>query len=180
LIVASVDVARFVLNGVEVAGQRPAGDLHAALGKPSRIVAAGPPAPPGHRNSQIHFYDEAGLYLLEHHYTYTVGEIGFVLWRDEAVRKPTSDLSCEVRVGGVLLHPGLTERDLLASTVPFDRQIAGIWSWKSAPLYVGFLSRGRKNRSGRRAAKRYVITVSVCFDGDPFEARYRPPGHKRS
>jgi hypothetical protein len=174
LIVASVDVTRFLLNGVEVAGQRPVGDFHAALGKPSRIVAAGPPAPLGHRNNQIHFYDEYGLYLVEHHYTYTISEICFVVWRDEAVHKPTGELSCDARVGGVLVHPGLTERELLASTVPFEGQIAGLWSWKSASLYVGFQSRGHKNQSGRRASKRYVISVSVCFEGDPFEDRYRP------
>jgi hypothetical protein len=174
LVAASVDLTRFVLNGVEIGDQRPVGDFHAVLGTPSRIVAAVPPAPPGHRNNQIHFYDEDGLYLIEHHYTFTIGEICFVLWRDEAVHKPTGELAGALNVGGVAVHAGIAERELLASAIPFEARVAGLWSWKGAPLYVGFQSRGRKDRSGRRASKRYAIAVSICFEGDPFETRHRP------
>jgi hypothetical protein len=175
LVTASVDVARFVLNGVEITGQRPVSDFHLILGKPTRILAAGPPAPPGHRNNQIHFYDDAGLYLNEHHYTYTVGAITFVLWRDEAIHKPTTELKGGLTVGGVHVQAALTERELLASSIPFEPKLPrGHWSWKSGPLYVGFSARGRKGMSERRSSIRHVIAISVCFEGDPFEKRYRP------
>jgi hypothetical protein len=164
-----------VLNGVEITGQRPVGDFHSILGKPSRILAAGPPAPPGHRNNQIHFYDDDGLYLNEHHYTYAIRAINFVLWREEAIHKPTAELAGGLTVGGVPVGAPLAERQLLASSIPFEPElIRGDWSWKSGPLYVGFSARGRKGMSGRRSSIRYVIEISVCFEGDPFEKRYRP------
>jgi hypothetical protein len=174
LVTASVDVARFVLNGVEISGQRPVRDFHSVLGKPTRILG-GPPAPPGHRNNQIHFYDDDGLYLNEHHYTYTIGAITFVLWRDEAIHKTTAELAGGLTVGGVPVQAPLAERQLLASSIPFEPQLVrGDWSWKSGPLYVGVSARGRRGVSGRRSAIRRVIEISVCFEGDPFEKRYRP------
>jgi hypothetical protein len=174
LVSASVNTDRFVLNGVELTGQRPVRDFHAILGEPTRIVAAGRPAPAGHRNNQLHFYDDDGLYLIEHHYTYTIRSVSFVLWRDEAIHKPTRELSGEFLVGGVPVNAGIAERELIASSIPFEGRVRGDWSWRAGGLYVGFRSRGRKCPSGRRASTRYVIAVSVCLEGDPFETRYRP------
>jgi hypothetical protein len=49
------------------------------LGTPSKTIEAGPPAPWGHRNHQIHIFDDLGLYLNEHHVTALIGEVAFVL-----------------------------------------------------------------------------------------------------
>ncbi len=42
------------------------------LGQPQRVAPAGPPAPVGHRNNHVHFYDHLGITLSEHHYTYQI------------------------------------------------------------------------------------------------------------
>ena len=52
--------------------------------------------------------DEVGLYLIEHHATRLVDEVVFVLWLEEAMFKPVREYGGELKVGGVLLLPGMT------------------------------------------------------------------------
>src|SRR5271155_3822560 len=60
----------------------------AVLGVTSRVVEPSPTAPYGHRNNQIHLFDEFGLYLIEHHETRLIDAAVFVLWLEESPFKP--------------------------------------------------------------------------------------------
>ncbi len=77
---AIVDAGRFTLNGRSFCDAEPAKVFHELLGHPDRLEEAGQPAPFGHRNNQIHFYDDLGMYLNEHHYTILIQGVTFVLW----------------------------------------------------------------------------------------------------
>ena len=67
----------------------------AVLETPARTEEPSPPAPYGHRNNQIHLFDDLGLYLIEHHATRLVVAVVFVLWRDEAAWLRTARLAWE-------------------------------------------------------------------------------------
>jgi hypothetical protein len=56
---AELDVT--VINGLAVMAAVQPQRLWAVLGEPSRIVDPAAPAPFGHRNNQIHVYDNLGL-----------------------------------------------------------------------------------------------------------------------
>src|SRR4029450_7141429 len=49
------------------------------LGSPSRTESPGAPAPAGHRNNQIHFFDNLGIYLNEHHATRLIQGVTFAV-----------------------------------------------------------------------------------------------------
>ena len=85
-VAAVITLDHLVLNGELLVEARPPSLFHNLLGPPSRIFAAGPPAPYGHRNSQIHVYDSLGIFLNEHHYTYAIEAVSFVC----ALRNPIS------------------------------------------------------------------------------------------
>ena len=70
-----VDSAGALINGELVNAAKPVDFFHQLMGLPSRVLAAGAPAPAGHRNNQIHCYDDLGITLNEHHYTYQIHSI---------------------------------------------------------------------------------------------------------
>jgi hypothetical protein len=80
----------------------------AVLESPPRVVEPSPPAPYGHRNNQIHLFDELGLYLIEHHATRLVDAVVFVLWLEESAFKPVCEYLGELTIGGVRFFPGMT------------------------------------------------------------------------
>jgi hypothetical protein len=174
LLRACASLDRFTLNGVEFREAAPVGRFHEVLGLPSRIIDPAPPAPVGHRNNQIHMYDALGVYLNEHHYTYTIGEVTFVLWPEESPFEPACPCGPGVEIGGITIYPGISERELLCSSIRFTQQLAGTWSAAADDLWIGFDAKGRKGRTGRRGKKRYVATLSVCLRDDPWDTRYRP------
>jgi hypothetical protein len=145
------------------------------LGEPSRIIAAGPPAPWGHRNNQIHAYDSEGLYLNEHHYTYLVSAVTFVLWPEEAHFDLEAPFTGELDLAGRCISSGISEEELLDCAVPFESALRGSWHARGSRLYIAFNSIGRKGRSRRRSKKRCVRDLSVCFKHDPWHRRFRPP-----
>ena len=95
-------------NGAKIQAADTVPSFHTLFGQPSRIVPAGPPAPYGHRNNHIHYYDAKGLTLNEHHYTYQIHEINIILDPERAIL-PTSDpFSDELTIEGVRITPGDT------------------------------------------------------------------------
>jgi hypothetical protein len=78
-----------------------------ALGAPTRSVMPGPPPPYGHRNNVIHFYDQLGFILREHHSTRLISGIDFQLDPSRSVFPAASRYSGELWVCGVGVHPGM-------------------------------------------------------------------------
>lgn len=95
---ASIAMNGLTLNGARLASSCPPETLHSLLGKPTRVVEAGSPAPAGHRSGQIHFYDDLGIYLNEHHYTFQIQEVVFVLSVEESPFRPAVAIHGELLV----------------------------------------------------------------------------------
>lgn len=170
---AVIDAGQFTLNGRSFRDAAPLGRFHDVLGCPDRIEAVGQSAPVGHRNNQIHFYDELGLYLNEHHYTYSITAVTFVLWREEAAFRLRNEINGQLRLGGIEMNPGITELDLQDTKIPFVSELRGTWHFESDELWIGFDSKGEKGPTGRRSKRRRIVSVSVCLKHDPWDTRFR-------
>lgn len=77
------------------------------LGKPNRWIMPGDPPPYGHRNNVIHFYDELGFFLREHHATYLIEGIDIVLDTTDSIFPTKSAYSGELHVCGVSVYAGM-------------------------------------------------------------------------
>ena len=68
-----IDVSRdrrsVLVNELAIASAPPINALIEVLGKASRVDGGVTPAPWGHRNNQIHVFDDLGVYVNEHHFT---------------------------------------------------------------------------------------------------------------
>lgn len=133
------------------------------LGQTARIIEPSPPAPYGHRNNQIHLYDELGLYLIEHHSTRNVDAVVFVLWLDEATFKPVREFSGDLAIGGVQVHPGMTPREFTNCTITFEGPILGLWNARQGGLSIGLTDKKVRLPSGRRGKSHRFVDVSFCF-----------------
>lgn len=173
-VTAVIESDRFELNGRALEHSQPVQTMYQLLGPSGRIVAAGPAAPIGHRNNQIHLYDRVGLYLNEHHFTYQIEAITFVLWREEATFTIDNDFDGELKVGGIPVSPGITESLMLKSAIPFISRIRGTWQFESGGVWVGFETKGQRLPSRRRSKSRRLVSLSVCLQHDPWDTRYRP------
>ena len=68
-----------MINGHRLYGQVMLNRYEEAFGRPTRSFPAGPPAPVGHRNNQVHVFDTKGIYLTEHHASRLIQSVNFVL-----------------------------------------------------------------------------------------------------
>ncbi|HMP04551.1 MAG TPA: hypothetical protein PKC45_18845 [Gemmatales bacterium] len=68
-----------VINGTAFRAGERLEKYEQLLGPPSRSWDGPQPAPYGHRNNILHYYDEAGLLLREHHATCLISSIDIVL-----------------------------------------------------------------------------------------------------
>jgi hypothetical protein len=88
------------LNDFAVTSPCAGEDYCEVLGRPSRIDA-GEPAPIGFRNNQVWYFDDIGVYLMEHHATRLITSIGFVFNLKAAYRKPLFPFCDQLGVCGV-------------------------------------------------------------------------------
>jgi hypothetical protein len=121
-----------------------------SLASAVRIVEPSPPAPHGHRNNQIHLFDQLGLYLIEHHATRLVEAVVFVLWLEEAAFKPAWEYSGELTLGGIRFFPGMTPRDYSGGTISFEGPVLGLWHARRDGIWIGL--RAKKIRQPRAVA----------------------------
>jgi hypothetical protein len=135
----------------------------AVFNSPARVVEPSPPAPYGHRNNQIHFFDELGLYHIEHHATRLVNAVVFVLWLEESAFKPAHEYSGELTIGGVRFFPGMTPRDYSGGTIKFEGRVLGLWNAQRDGIWIGLDAKKIRQRNGRRGKRLRLVDVSVCF-----------------
>jgi len=129
----------------------------------ARIVEPSTPAPYGHRNNQIHMFDELGLYLIEHHATRLVDAVVFVLWLEESPFKPAREYAGQLTIGGVQFFPEMTPRAYSGGTIAFAGPVLGLWTAERNGVWIGLEARGVRQRSGRRSKRLRFVNVSVCF-----------------
>lgn len=88
------------LGALHVTHEVPLNFFVNAIGPPDRTIAAGPPAPYGHRNNQIHFYDSLGIFLNEHHATRRVREVALTFEPEVSPFPATNACKLEVDFEG--------------------------------------------------------------------------------
>jgi hypothetical protein len=141
------------------------------LGSPSRVVAAGPPAPAGHRNNHIHIYDDLGIRLNEHHYTFRLQEIACSFECEEPLYPftPRSSFSGEFWIDQQRLPQGGPSAVFVdRCPIPLEPRIGGSWSWQLRDFYLGLHCRGPRLRSGRRSKQRVIVDISLSWPHDPW------------
>ncbi|WP_425396551.1 hypothetical protein [Aeoliella sp.] len=175
-----IEATGATINGMPIQAADSVARFHSLFGTPTRIDPAGPPAPAGHRNNYIHFYDHLGVYLNEHHFTYQIQEVGFVLDIDEAAHPTERPFTGQLHVGGITLSPSATEDTLAESSLSFTSKLRGSWSTEiqsglpGISIYVSIDSNGRRLPSGRRSKVRQLLSVSLGLHHDPWDTTHRP------
>ena len=145
--------------------------LHEMLGIPDRIVDPAPPAPVGHRNNQIHVYDDLGLYFHEHHWTRLAEDLVFVYWPEEECYDftPHQAFSGHLKLRDYFVPAGASESQFIRECpIPFEEYLSAHWRAESGRCLVGMVSKGAKLRSGRRSKRRRVVTIDVSWPHDPW------------
>ncbi len=158
-----------MLNGVSITEAIAPAAIHQLLGEPSRIHAAGPPAPHGHRNNQIHVYDALGLYFDEHHHTRSLTGVSFVFWPEEEgfPFTPTKAFSGKLMLGDYEIPVEASEKQVVADCgLPFRRMLPGIWDLPGT-IHLGLDTKGAKLNTGRRSSSKRLVSVSVGWPHDP-------------
>jgi hypothetical protein len=146
--------------------------LHAVLGIPDRVVDPAPPAPAGHRNNQIHVYDDLGLYFHEHHWTRLAVDLVFVLWPEEegGAFTPCRAFWGHLKLHDYLVPAGASESQLIRDCpIPFEESLSGHWRAESGQFSVGMFAKGAKLRSGGRSKSRRLVSIDVSWLHDPWQ-----------
>jgi hypothetical protein len=128
----------------------------------ARVTEPSTPAPYGHRNNQIHIFDEFGFYLIEHHATRLIDGVVFVLWMEEAAFKPEHEYVGELIVGGVRFCPGMLMREYVGGNIVFEGSL-GFYSARNNGVAIGLSVAGIRLRSGKRGKRLRFVDVSVSF-----------------
>lgn len=168
-ITARASTDSFELNGLSITGAISPTAIHQLLGEPSRIHSAGPPAPYGHRNNQIHVYDKLGLYFNEHHHTRLLTGATFVFWPKEQDFPfiPEHAFAGKLILGEYEIPGAASEKEIIAECgLPFSDPLGGVWSLPGTiPIILD--TKGAKLTSGRRSSARRLASVSIGWPHDP-------------
>lgn len=149
------------INGQVFDGQLPLGRYQDILGLPSRTVDAGPPAPVGHRNNQVHVFDSEGIYLTEHHASRLIESVNFVFDPADSPFPIEGAFSGNLEIDGQSIRAGMPEGDI--ESAHLTRDLPGEYSMKLKHCWIGISAQGRRDSRGKRRKPRYVVRVSVCF-----------------
>ncbi len=134
------------------------------LGQPSRVFSGKTPAPVGHRNNHLHFYDDLGLYLHEHHATYLIGGVCVVFEPGEAFFPTTEPFTGELYVAGQLIQRGMTPKEILAaSPLPLRGHLGHSLVVDGERFSFDIETYALKTPSGRKSTKRLLSQVSIGF-----------------
>lgn len=157
--VAAADGLR--INGQVFDGKLPLERYQDILGLPSRIIDAGPPAPYGHRNNQVHVFDSEGIYLTEHHASRLIESVNFIFDPAESPFPIEGAFRGNLEVDGRMIRAGMLEGEV--ESAHLTRDLPGEYSLKLKNCWIGVSAQGRRDSQGKRRRPRYVVRVSVCF-----------------
>jgi hypothetical protein len=165
----STNPARVTVNGLAIHTAPTVDEFHAVLGTPSRIDGIGA-APFGHRNNQIHVYDDLGLRFIEHHFTCRAQDITCSFTSgDEGLFRFTPKLPFvgDIFVNGKQMPLGGIEAEFFLSwPFQFDRRLPGIAICEFGGFSVAVQTRGSRLRSGRKSKTRHVVEISFGWPHD--------------
>jgi hypothetical protein len=164
----NVQIGKFAISSAP-----PIETLLQAIGGGSWVDAGATPAPTGHRNNQIHVYDELGIYIHEHHHTRRAICISLALDVKEAAYRfiPKHAFKGELRFNGKVMPLGAGEAEFVQmSPFPFQESLKGSWFSEFEGFSVNFTSQGRLLPSGTRSRSRRISSISISWPHDPHQA----------
>lgn len=164
-----LSLAGLSIDGVTFDRGLPLESYSLVIGPPSRTISPGPPAPCGHRNNQIHFYDEIGIYLNEHHATFLIKEVN-VLLAPEHTRFPTKEpFLGDVVVCNLVIRRGMNENEFLQlsakSSVQFRHHLGHSWYIENSLYAIDIDTFAALSPSGRKSRRRYLSSAAFGFRG---------------
>ncbi len=131
------------------------------LGLPSRTIDAGPPAPYGHRNNQVHVFDSDGIYLTEDHASRLIRSVNFIFDPADSPFPIERAFEGNLEVDGQTIRAGMSEGDI--ESAHLTRDLPGEYSVRLEDCWIGISAKGRRDPGKRRRKPRYVVRVSVCL-----------------
>jgi len=109
------------------------------IGAPSRSEMPGSPPPFGHRNNVVHFYDDFGLLLREHHSTCLIQGMEFLFEPTRWHFTTTSQYSGELSVFGVQVRSGMAFAEFAdCCEMPFKPHLGHAWFWDGERISIQF------------------------------------------
>jgi len=163
-LISEVDLDGVVINGVRINRGEVLQAYERNLGSPSRSEMPGTPPPYGRRNNVLHFYDDLGLFLREHHATCLIDGIDFLFEPDKCHFPTASHYSGSLRVFGVEVRRGMLFAEFAARCeVSFTKHLGHAWFTDGERVSIQFEACTSK---GKRPAQRDVMSaLSVGFLG---------------
>jgi hypothetical protein len=161
------------VNGFRVVTAPSVAEIYAVLGKPSRIDTGASPAPAGHRNNQIHVYDDLGITFIEHHYTQLVENVQcwFPTCDPEYRFTPQRDYSGSLIIDGIQMPiGGEVEKFLERSPISFSDGFGGSWQLNVNDFSIFVSSRGKLLPSKRRSKIMEITSISFSWPHDNWQA----------
>ncbi len=156
----TVSAAGLVINGHGFDQRVPLERYQEALGLPDRTISAGPPAPAGHRNNQVHLYDSEGIYLTEHHASRLIESVNLIFDVSESPFPLEHPFRGSLTVDGRHLDSNVFESECYLRM--FARDLPGEFHVKLKYCWLGVAVKGRRNSLGKRQKKKHVVRVSIC------------------
>jgi hypothetical protein len=165
-LISEINLGGVVFNDVKFNCPVRLGDYERVLGPPARSESPGPPAPSGHRNNVIHFYDHLGLLLREHHSSCLIDGIEILLEPSRWFFPTTSPYLSVLQVCGVNVDRStLFENFAQQCTVKFRPHLGHAWYVDAEAVSIQ-LETYKKGES-RSAKNEFITLVAVGFAGEP-------------
>jgi hypothetical protein len=164
ILIIEVSLDGVVINGVSFTCGVPLDDYLAATGNPSRSESPGPPAPYGHRNGVLHFYDKEGLFLREHHDTRVIHAIDILLDPSSSKFPTTQAFSGTLVVCDVEVVAGMKFTDFAEQCeVEFKPHLGHAWYVDGKHISIQFEVVSPSRKRGTRRTE--IARVAVGFRG---------------
>lgn len=150
------------INGSTFAYAMKLASYSAILGIPDRSEPIGRPAPYGHRNNVIHYYDQLGLFLREHHSTGLIDGIEFVFEPAQCPFPIKLPYSGELTICGVMIEGASPFSDFLRQSKTVFLPHLG-HAWYSDGEFMSIQVEVSRPKRKQSQVGEKVLAVSVGF-----------------
>jgi len=165
------------INGKTFAASCFLGEFYEVVGHPSRVIGAGDPEPYGNRNNQVHFFDELGMYLLEHHARCTIESVKFVFDSREVPFVPSQTFHGQLSIAKQAFDPSMDIGQYIAvAPLPFKKHLGTWYYYDGEKISITLTTFSRKHtKSGLPSKIRGISSVNADFRDRGIT---KPPGEK--
>ncbi len=163
-LISSIDLDGVNVDGLVVSRGELLEHYSNVLGTPDRWTMPGAPPPVGHRNNVIHFYDQLGFFLREHHATRLISSIVFLLDLKDAVFPTAMAYSGKLAVCGVSVFAGMPFTqfsDLCGQT--FKPHLGHAWYLDGEKISIQF--EVQRQSAGGEPRREVITQLAVGFEG---------------